>query len=305
MGMLLNDGSELAPRLAAYLNLDTVMDLRPDSSWFKRCSTDFVERIKDDGFDGIQLTQKSSVDLGSKISLPYCGLGRVNTPAAADSLISRHADRGDVCITVHAGWGMEDDDEMHCLVDAILEAALRHALPVFIETHRATITQDIWRTVQLTKQFPDVLFNTDFSHWYCGQELRYGDWDVKMKFLEPVFARTGFMHGRIASSGCMQVPIETELSRRPIQAHGKANYLAHFRELWTRSMRGFLKRAGPGSILIFAPELLSGEAYYARLYPNGDGDLVEETDRYEQALLLRALAVECFAAAGQMEMSGA
>ena len=64
-------------------------------------------------------------------------------------------------------------------------------------------------------------------------------------------------------------------------------------------MAGFLRRAECGDVLIFAPELLGGQHSYARRFPDGAGELVEETDRYAQALVLRELARDCFAAAQQ------
>ena len=203
-------------------------------------------------------------------------------------------------MTVHAGWGLESAYESLRLVEAILAASNRHRIPVFVETHRATITQDLWRTVQLTEKFPEIRFNGDFSHYYCGQELVYGDWSAKLSFMEPIFERTGFLHGRIASPGCMQVPVDSNILSRPAQAHGAIDYLAHFREMWTRAMQGFLRTALPGDVLIFAPELLSGSNYYARMFPEASGRLVEETDRYEQALLLKDLAEACFAKAKQL-----
>jgi len=87
------------------------------------------------------------------------------------------------------------------------------------------------------------------------------------------------------------------LSERPAQAHGLANYLDHFKGMWIRAMRGFLRLSRPGDVLIFAPELLSGAYYYARLCPDVSGKLVEETDRYAQALLYKNLAKACFAEA--------
>jgi hypothetical protein len=251
------------------------------------------ERLKADGFECVQLTNRHNGSIGD-VLLPYCGLDRINEPQVADGIVKKHVDRGDLCITVHAGWGLENDDEVFYLVDAILTASTRHRLPVFIETHRATITQDVWRTVQLTRRFPEITFNADFSHLYCGQELHYGDWATKIAFMEPIFARVGFLHGRIASSGCMQVPIDHDLTQRPKQAHGVADYLDHFKDLWTRAMLGFLRAAGPGNVLIFAPELLSGRNYYARFFPDTKGDLVEEMDRYAQALLLKELAKDCY-----------
>jgi hypothetical protein len=293
----LNDGSSEAPRLRVYLNLDTLTDLRADTRWPGFDGARCYERLLEDGFEGIQLTTNDSMP--GDVALPFCGLDRINLPSEANAIIARHADRGDLCLTVHAGWGLEDDDEAFRIVDAILDAAHRHSLPVFIETHRATITQDIWRTVQLTKRFPEIRFNGDFSHYYCGQELVYGDWDRKLEFLEPVFKRIGFLHGRVASPGCMQVPIGPNLEGRPAQAHGVADYLDHFRQLWTHAMLGFLRIAKAGDVLIFAPELLAGTYYYARKFPNAAGELEEETDRYAQALLYRDLARACFADAIQ------
>jgi hypothetical protein len=104
------------------------------------------------------------------------------------------------------------------------------------------------------------------------------------------------MHGRIAAPGWIQAPIEN-LHDKPRLAHG-ADYLADFRQMWTRSMAGFRRHAGPGDVLIFAPELLTSLYYYARKFSPDHHKPTEETDRYAQALLYRDLARDCFAAAG-------
>jgi len=289
---LLNDGSTAPPRLSVYLNLDNLTDLRADTIWPGLDGLPRYQRLMADGFEGVQLTADSAV--ATSAPLPHCGLDRINTPAEAADIAAKHAARGDLCLTVHAGWGLEEDADVYRLVEAILAAADQHRIPIFIETHRATITQDLWRTVQITKRFPEVRFNGDFSHYYCGQEMVNGDWASKLAFMEPILARTGFMHGRIASSACMQVPIDSDLAARPLQAHGIHNYLDHFKELWTRAMLGFLRAALPGDVLIFAPELIAGTYYYARLFPDASGQLVEESDRYAQALLYKDLARACF-----------
>jgi hypothetical protein len=296
----LNDGSQETPKLQVYLNLDTLVELRSDSAWAGLVGPAQFKLLAADGFEGVQFTNKSAAPVNAP--LRYCGLDRVNTPADADGVVARHSARGDLCITVHAGWGLEDESEVFRLVEAILTASNRYRLPTFIETHRATITQDVWRTVQITRQFPEVRFNGDFSHYYCGQELVYGVWNEKLEFMEPIFERVGFIHGRVASPGCMQVSIDPRPSVRPKQAHGEINYLDHFKELWIRAMHGFIRNANAGDVLIFAPELLSGRYYYARMFPNANGELVEETDRYAQALLLKDLARECFTQAERPEL---
>lgn len=295
---LLNDGTSEPPKLKIFLNLDNLTDLPSDSLWPGLKGRERDDRLREDGFEGIQITSDESDSASAPLA--FCGLDRINMPAEADAVAAKHADRGDLCITVHAGWGIEDDDDAFRIVNAILAASEKHRLPIFIETHRATITQDMWRTVQLVKRFPEIRFNGDFSHYYCGQEMVYGDWSQKLDFLEPVFTRVGFLHGRIASSGCMQVPIGSDLQARPAQAHGVADYLDHFKQLWTRAMRGFLSIAQRGDVLIFAPELLAGAYYYARKFPDATGHLKEESDRYAQALLYRDLARACFAEAEQL-----
>lgn len=294
----LNEGSGAPPALRVYLNLGNLESLRSDTIWPGGHGAMRSERLAANGFEGVQLIDDDPPPAGA--GMPFCGLDRISTPSEADAITVRHKLRGDACLTVHAGWGLEDDDDVARLVEAILSASLRHALPIFIETHRATITQDLWRTVQITRRFPEVRFNGDFSHYYCGQELVYGDWQFKLAFMQPIFDRIGFLHGRVASPGCIQVPVGPDINARPLQAHGVVDYLDHFRQLWTAAMTGFLRSAAPGDVLPFAPELLPGTHYYARLFPNAAGNMEEESDRYAEALLYKDIAQSCFANAVSM-----
>jgi hypothetical protein len=94
----------------------------------------------------------------------------------------------------------------------------------------------------------------------------------------------------------MQMPVD-DATQRPVAASGVTDYFADFRTMWTRAVRGFLDHAKAGDVLIFAPELLFGTYYYARMFADTGGKLVEETDRYQQALLYQRIAKECFAEA--------
>ncbi len=284
----LNDGTREAPKLKVYLNLDNLYDLPADSIWPGLQGEEALHKLKEDGFEGVQVT-----DLSPRSDvLPCCGLDRINRPDEVEDVFKRHKDLGDACITLHLAWGIEEDEEVDALLDAVLEASEGHDLPAFVETHRATLTQDMWRTVQLLKRHPALLLNADYSHYYCGQEMVYGGLDMKLDFMNPIFDRTGFMHGRIAAPGFMQAPIDG-LDEKPRLAIG-GDYLADFKEMWKRAMAGFLRHAGAGDVLVFAPELLTGKFYYARVFPDAHGILREESDRYAQALLYRELAVRCF-----------
>src|ERR1700744_2634753 len=129
-----NDGSDSAPRLSVYLNLDNLIDLRADSAWPGLQGLARYERLLADGFEGVQLTTDDYPPTGAPLS--HCGLDRINSAAEADAIAAKPMERGDRCITVHAGWGMENDDEVFRLVESILAASDSHRLPIFIETHR-------------------------------------------------------------------------------------------------------------------------------------------------------------------------
>jgi hypothetical protein len=211
--------------------------------------------------------------------------GRVNGPEEASPLAERIAGDGYECATLHVGWGLEDDDLAGQLIASILEASEKWAIPLYIETHRATICQDMWRTVGFVQRFPQIRFNADFSHWYAGQEMVYGGFEKKLAFLAPVLERIRFIHGRIASPGCIQVALYPQENPAPV-------YVDHFKRLWTESFRGFLRNAGPKDSICFTPELLGPAIFYARTFGSQ-----EESDRWEQSLLLKKIAEECFSCA--------
>jgi len=297
MPRYLNDGTGDAPKLRVYMNTDNLTSLPGHSVWPDLAGREAVAQLEKNGFEGLQLGETEALTPEHTNGLPYCGLGRVNRPEEADGLFARNRARGDSCITLHVGWGMEDDAEAHRLIEAILEASAHHDLPAFIETHRATITQDMWRTVQWTKAFPEIRFNGDFSHFYCGQEMVYGDFEAKLDFMAPIFERVGFMHARIAAPGYMQAPIQTPDARPQMAVEGARDYLSDFKEIWRRAMAGFKSNAARGDVLIFTPELLCPDIYYARVFPDASGRLVEESDRYAEALVYQKIARRIFARA--------
>ena len=74
----INDGTTDAPKLRVFLNLDTLLDLPPDSLWPGLQGAEMIERLRSDGFEGVQASGTSRL-----AGFPHCGLGRVNEPAEA------------------------------------------------------------------------------------------------------------------------------------------------------------------------------------------------------------------------------
>jgi hypothetical protein len=277
--------------MRCYLNLMTLEDL-PAWSAGPRAGADLHEtfdRIREAGYDGVQFAAPASAESLAacrRAGLGMAGQGRVNHPSDAFMWASRLRDEGQECATFHVGWGLEDDDEAGRLLEAVLEAQERTSLPLYVETHRATILQDVWRTVQFVKRYPELRLNGDFSHWYTGLEMVYGGFEEKLKFITPVVEHVGFMHARIGNPGCIQVDIgDGDVFQRP--------YVGHFRQVWSAVFRSFLCRAVPGDYFLFVPELLSSRIFYAREVRRELAS-EEECDRWEQSLVLKRIGEECF-----------
>lgn len=287
----LNDGSGKAPRLKIYLNAANLDDLPADSIWPAGLSGEAaLQHLQADGFEGMQ---DSDPRLCRAAGMGSAGSGRVDRPEDALELARRLQDAGHEAATLHVGTGFEDDSEMDALAEAVIRATEATGFPLFVETHRATMTQDIWRTLQLVKRHPELRFNGDFSHYYTGHEMPYGDFPGKLDRMRPIFKRIRFLHGRIGNTSCMQVDIG-DGTRPAQQEFGHSRFLNDYCEMWIRAMRGFKQAAGPGDVLVFAPEILSPKIYYGRQFPGPDGILREESDRYAQALVYARLARECW-----------
>jgi hypothetical protein len=71
-------------------------------------------------------------------------------------------------------------------------------------------------------------------------------------------------------------------------------YVEHFRALWAEAFAGFLARRPATDAICFTPELLAPSIYYARVF-----NCSEESDRWQQSLVLVRIARECFDAACQ------
>lgn len=296
----LNDGTSHPPRLRLDLNAGTLWSLPSWSAGPSDGSADAqMAAVRGAGYEGLQ---GGDIEAARRAGLAVTGAGRALTSDQIAPIIAAHQAAGHEATTLHLGTGLENDLEAGKLAEAMLREAERHGHPVFLETHRATITQDIRRTVDLVAALPELRFNADLSHWYTGHELSYGDVTAKLDFMAPVLDRVGFLHGRIGDAGSVQVGLA---------GRGGEPFIAHFREMWKRCFVGFIAAAGAGDFIVFAPELLPAEVRfdattyplnYARRTLSADGTWREETDRWTEALTLCEIAQDCFRAA-QVEVS--
>lgn len=293
----LNDGSQAAPYLRKDLTLTTLLHL-PATSAFSDVKIEDLgsacKRLKALGYVGVQHPDSTPA---LAAGLMATGSSAIVEPEKAEAIVGSFKQRGFEAMSVTVGNGLERADEAARLLQAVLDAAAVHDFPVYVETHRATITQDIRRTLDLVERFPEIRFNADLSHWYTGHEMNRANFDTYVEALAPVFERVRFVQGRIGNSGSIQIDIRAE---------DRFDCIEHHRKLWTLCFEGFLANAGPGDFLPFNPEVLPPAIVwrgmrlpicYGREFRQADGSFVEEGDRWGQAQLYWEMAQQCFALA--------
>ncbi|WP_395631937.1 hypothetical protein [Aquidulcibacter sp.] len=286
-GLVNSDEQRADGMLVHHVNEGTLWNLPQWSALPRKDqSTPDFEQVYSAGFSGLQVYAPNAD--ASKANLSLSGMARILDGTTCDATIAQHKAWGFQATTLHLGTGFETLDAGKTLVQAVLDASARHSQPVFIETHRATITQDPARTLDLIAAFPEMRFNADLSHWYTGQEMRYGDFEAKLDKLQPFFERVRFMHLRMGHSCEMQTPL---FLLRENQAW--EDYCL----LWSLCMRGFLNTAEQDERFFAVPELLPASvSYQGRLHTINYARLndpsnpsSELSDRWLEALELKTL----------------
>jgi|Transcript_5366 hypothetical protein len=291
------DASSHPPRLRRDINLGTLAELPPASRGWRPTLAEQLALLKADGHEAAQVWQPSAEAARAVLDagLAVTGICRALLPAEVDAIVRAQREVGCQITTLHVGNSFETDAEMDALAAAVLEASARHGHPIYVETHRGTMTQDLRRTLDLVARFPELRFNADLSHWYTGHELTYGgEFYERAARLQPVFERVRFLHARVGNPGCIQTGLDDP-----------GDYLTHFRWMWQRCFEGFLRGAGPGDYLSFNAELLPQKMgadfwlHYAQPRSDLAGDALhgEPSDRYNDAERLWRMASDCFDAA--------
>jgi sugar phosphate isomerase/epimerase len=159
-----------------------------------------------------------------------------------------------------------------------MEMAAAAGVELQFETHRNSITNDMFATLQLLDAVPDMVIAADFSHYVVGREFDYPPDARTEGHIARLLARSGSFQGRIASRQQIQVPFGLP---------HYAKWLHVFLGWWEAGFRQWRRHGSCGSttgVLNFLCEL--GPHEYAMTGPDGS----ELSDRWEEALILKAHA---------------
>ncbi|WP_339203756.1 sugar phosphate isomerase/epimerase [Paenibacillus sp. FSL K6-3182] len=160
-----------------------------------------------------------------------------------------------------------------------IDALSRQAgIPVYVETHRGTITQDLIRTRQYLQSLPELRLTIDYSHYVVAGELHTIS-DEAEQMLQSLLPNTHSIHTRISNGEQIQID--------PGEA-GNHPMVPHFSRWWGSAMRHWLngQRKENDSFPVVV-EL--GPASYAITSDEAGSRQSEISDRWSQSLYLKQL----------------
>lgn len=158
------------------------------------------------------------------------------------------------------------------------------AVPIYVETHRMSMTQDLLFTLQLMDAVPEMQMVADLSHCMVNQEWTFPPLTAEQEgLINRVLERSEGIQGRIASAQQVQI--------QPAFAQHKP-WVGIFREWWRRGFIHWRQRHAhsPDDRLVFLVEL--GPPPYA--ITGADG--FELSDRWQESLLIKRWAEEIWLA---------
>jgi sugar phosphate isomerase/epimerase len=170
-------------------------------------------------------------------------------------------------------------DEAIRLLEEILEASERARIPVYIETHRGTVTQDLQRTVDYCSALRCLPLTIDLSHYVVAGELN-GTSERAEAYFDQLLGHTACIHARVSDGEKIQVDVGPD---------GDHPMVKHFQRWWRKAMTHWAAQAKPGDALPFVTEL-GPPGGYAITRRDEAGNVVEISDRWQQAQLFKRMA---------------
>jgi hypothetical protein len=280
---VVNDGLSNPPRLRLQQSARSLANLpRDGTQWSMVERLDRIAAAGFGGFDVSNVSEPEADELAGMLRNRGLAIGFSARALDPDDLLApielAHRMRADY-LSVRVNGSLKASPEIAEILEDMFELVNDAGLPLFIETHRGSVTQDLRRTVKVIDRFKKVRFTGDFSHYALAGEMT-GPWSEEVwDHFRPIAARCGHWHGRISFGHQAQNDI----------GDGLGELAQQYKKLWSMGMASWLKKSQPGDVLPFTCEL--DPAPYAVIDPSGR----ELSDRWEQSLVIKRLAQEAWA----------
>jgi len=172
--------------------------------------------------------------------------------------------------------------DMAEVVRAWLTIARGEGVPLQLETHRNSITNDLFSTLLLLDAVPEMRLSADLSHYVVDREMMQPISAEYQAYVGKILDRSDSFQGRVANRCQVQLPLHFPQHKIWIDT---------FLDWWTRGFASWRRRSARNEDCIFLCEL------GPRDYAITDADGVELSDRWQEALLMKQWAARCWNAA--------
>ena len=140
-------------------------------------------------------------------------------------------------------------------------------MPVLFETHRDSLLNDLYYTLQVMELVPEMRLCADLSHFVVDREMREPISDRDQGYIDRILDRADCFQGRIANREQVQIQIGFPQHQE---------WVGIFKYWWREGIRRWRARNDDDASLIFLCEL--GPPPYAIT----DGQRRELSDRWEE-----------------------
>ncbi|MCA0754785.1 sugar phosphate isomerase/epimerase [Paenibacillus sp. N4] len=172
------------------------------------------------------------------------------------------------------------------LLEGIGRLSEAAGIPVFVETHRGTITQDLIRSAEYVRALPDLKLTIDYSHYVVAGELHTVSEQAE-SWLQKLLPNAHSIHTRVSNGEQVQIDIGES---------GEHPMVPHFARWWEGAMRHCRSRASDAA---FPVVIELGPPSYAITTDEAGKRSNEISDRWAQSLYLQKLVRELWEKAGQ------
>ena len=148
---------------------------------------------------------------------------------------------------------------------------------LLFETHRECTLNDLYYTLQLIEQVPEMRLCADLSHYVIDREMTIPLSDRDAGFMHRILERSDCFQGRISNREQIQVQIDFPQHQE---------WVRQFRRWWQDGISMWRERNEDDSTLFFLCEL--GPPPYAMTDAQG----LELSDRWSEALTIKTWAEE-------------
>lgn len=145
-------------------------------------------------------------------------------------------------------------------------------LPMLFETHRDSLLNDLYYTLQVLDLVPDIKLCADLSHFVVDREMRDPISAIDQNYIDRILERSECFQGRVANREQVQIQIEFPQHQQWVEI---------FKKWWKQGMRTWRQNHADDATLIFLCEL--GPPPYAIT----GMDQRELSDRWQEALTIR------------------